>query len=140
MRCNEVDRLASGEFDVFGLTCSQSNALRPNNKSAPIGFVLANDAPIVMYLYHAIPTNSAHPNAARLWLNFILSRAAQKELYESDSQDLHLLDGSKTGEMVKAMEAKGTKFLMVDINFYKNHNAKEMDTDLQDIQKILRGD
>ena len=140
MRCNEVDRIASGEFDIFGLTCSQSNALRPTNKSAPIGFVLANDAPIVMYLYHAIPANSAHPNAARLWLNFILSRPAQKELYESDSQDLHLLEGSKTGELVKAMEAKGTKFLMVDINFYKNHNAKDMDTDLQDIQKILRGD
>ena len=140
MRCNEVDRLASGEFDIFALTCSQSNALRPNAKSAPIGFVLAKDAPIVMYLYHAIPTNSAHPNVAKLWVNFVLSKGAQTEIYENESQDLHLLEGSRTGATVKDMEAKGTKFLMVDINFYKTHNAKEMDTDLQEIQQILRGD
>ena len=138
MRCNEVDRLSSGEFDIFGLTCSQSNALRPNSRNAPIGFVLAKDAPIVMYLYHAIPANSAHPNAARLWLNFVLSKDAQKQLFENDSQDLHLLEGSRTGEMVTDMQRKGTKFLMVDINFYKTHNAKEMDTDLQEIQQILR--
>ena len=139
IRCNEVDRLASGEFDIFGLTCSQSNALKPKSQDAPIGFVLAKDAPIVMYLYHAIPANSAHPNVARLWINFILSKSAQKELYENDSQDLHLLDGSRTGETVREMQAKGTQFLMVDINYYKTHNAKEMDSDLQEVQAILRG-
>ena len=101
--------------------------------------MLAKDAPIVMYLYHAIPANSAHPNVARLWINFILSKSAQKELYENDSQDLHLLDGSRTGETVREMQAKGTQFLMVDINYYKTHNAKEMDSDLQEVQAILRG-
>ena len=138
MRCNETDRLASGEFDVFGLTCSQSNALRPAAKGAPIGFVLASDAPIVMYLYQAVPATSAHPNAAKLWINYMLSKEAQKIVYDLDFQDLHLLEGSRTGQLVDELEAKGVKFLVVDTEFYRNNSAAEMDAVVSEVQGIFR--
>jgi iron(III) transport system substrate-binding protein len=138
IRCNEAERLASGEFDVFGLTCSQSNALRPASKGAPIGFVLASDAPIIMPLYEAIPATSAHPNAAKLWINFLLSEDAQKMLFKLDFQDLHLLEGSKTGESINKLKAQGVRFLVADIDFYRSHNAAEMDQDVTKVQEILR--
>jgi iron(III) transport system substrate-binding protein len=137
IRCSEMERLANGEFDVFGLTCSQSNALMPASKGAPIGFTLASDAPIVMYLYEAVPTTSAHPNAAKLWVNYLLSKEAQKILYETSFQDLHLLDGSKTRKTVDALRTKGAKFLLVDTEFYQKHNAKALRKFNKGIQKIL---
>ena len=96
IRCNEMDRIASGEFDAFGLTCSQNDALGTAAKGAPVGFTLASDAPIVMPLYEAVPATAAHPNAAKLWINFMSSPEAQKMLYEVSFADLAALPIAKT--------------------------------------------
>lgn len=137
IRCSEMERVVNGEFDVFGLTCSQSNALMPASKGAPIGFTLASDAPIVMYLYEAIPTTSAHPNVGKLWINYLLSKEAQEILYETAFQDLHLLEGSKTKKTVDELKNKGAKFLLVDTEFYRKHDAKALRRFNKRIQKIL---
>jgi ABC-type Fe3+ transport system substrate-binding protein len=139
IRCNEMDRIASGEFDVFGLTCSQNDALASAAKGAPVGFALASDAPIVMYLYEAVPATAAHPNAAKLWINFMSSKEAQKILYDVGFADLHLLPGSRTGQSISDLEAKGAKFLIVDTDFYRSHNTAEMTAALSEVQKIFQG-
>ena len=139
IRCNELDRIASGEFDAFGLTCSQNDALASAAKGAPVGFTLASDAPIVMYLYEAIPATAAHPNAAKLWINYMSSKEAQKALYDVAYADLHLIEGSRTGKSISDLEAKGAKFLIVNTDFYRNHDAKEVDAVLTQVQAIFRG-
>ena len=138
IRCNEMDRIASGEFDAFGLTCSQNDALAAATKGAPVGFTLASDAPIVMPLYEAVPATAAHPNAAKLWINFMSSPEAQKILYEVSFADLDALPGSKTGEKIKALEDKGVKFLIVDTDFYRHHDQAAMTKALAEVQKIFR--
>lgn len=138
IRCNELDRLASGEFDAFGLTCSQNDVLGMAQKGAPVGFVLASDAPIVMYLYEAVPATATHPNAAMLWINFMSSPEAQKALYAASDADLHLIPGSHTAASIRALEAKGAKFLIVNTDFYRHHDQAAMDQTLQDVQKILQ--
>ena len=138
IRCNENDRIASGEFDAFGLTCSQNDALAAAAKGAPIGFTLASDAPIVMPLYEAVPATSAHPNAARLWINFMSSPEAQKILYEVSFADLASLPGSKTAATINALRDKGVKFLIVDTDFYRHHDQAEMSKALAEVQKIFR--
>jgi ABC-type Fe3+ transport system substrate-binding protein len=55
MRCNEMDRLLSGEFDAFALDCSQSNALATRAKGAPLAFVIPSDAPLLLAIYLAVP-------------------------------------------------------------------------------------
>lgn len=138
IRCNEAERLASGEFDAFALTCSQGNGLRPASRGAPIGFTLASDAPIVVLLYLAIPANAIHPNAAKLWINYVLSPEAQRIQYDQDFADLHLLKGSRTAQLMSDLQAKGTKFALIDTDFYRNHQTAEVDAILGDLQKILR--
>ncbi len=139
IRCNELDRIASGEFDAFGLTCSQNDAVASRGKGAPVGFTLASDAAIVMYLYEAIPATSAHPNAAKLWINFMSSKEAQKLLFDVAYADLHLIEGSRTAKSISDLEAKGAKFLIVDTDFYRHHDAKEVDDVLTKVQAIFRG-
>ena len=138
IRCNELDRIASGEFDAFGLTCSQNDALAMAAKGAPVGFTLASDAPIIMPLYEAVPATAAHANAAKLWINFMSSPEAQKLLYDVGFADLESLPGSKTGESIAALREKGVKFLIVDTDFYRHHDTKELNTVLAQVQKIFR--
>jgi ABC-type Fe3+ transport system substrate-binding protein len=133
-----MDRIASGEFDAFGLTCSQNDALGAAAKGAPVGFTLASDAPIVMPLYEAVPATAAHPNAAKLWINFMSSPEAQKILYEVSFADLAALPDSKTAEKINALREKGVKFLIVDTDFYRHHDQAEMSKALAEVQKIFR--
>src|SRR5262249_54409256 len=55
IRCNETGRVASGEFDLFALTCSQSNALEPRAHGAPLDIVIPSDAAFLQPLYMAVP-------------------------------------------------------------------------------------
>ena len=138
IRCNEMDRIASGEFDVFGLSCNQNNALAVVAKGAPVGFTLASDAPIVTLLYEAVPATAAHPNAAKLWINFMSSPEGQKLLYDASFADLSFIPGSRTAKIIDAVEAKGAKLLIIDTDFYRHHDSAAMDQDMADVQKIFQ--
>jgi hypothetical protein len=59
IRCNEMTRVASGEFDVFALACSQSNAYELRARGAPVDILIASDAPFLIPLYLAVPRNAA---------------------------------------------------------------------------------
>jgi ABC-type Fe3+ transport system substrate-binding protein len=138
IRCNEIDRIASGEFDAFALTCSQNDVLAAAAKGAPVAFTLASDAPIVMPLYEAVAATSAHPNAAKLWINFMSSPEAQKILYDVSFADLAGLPGSQTEKSIDALKEKGVKFLVVDTDFYRHHDQAALNQLLSEVQKIFR--
>ena len=90
MRCNEEDRLLNGEF-YPRLDCSQRGPLRLKARGAPMEFTVASDAPLIAPLYMAVPRNAAHPNAAKLWINYLLSREAQDVMLETSYVDSHLV-------------------------------------------------
>ena len=140
IRCNEMDRIASGEFDAFGLTCSQNDALASAAKGAPVGFTLASDAPIddVLSMRRCrrpppIPTRQSSGSTT------CRRRRRRRLLYDVAYADLHLIAGSRTGKSISDLEAKGAKFLIVDTDFYRNHDAKEVDAVLSQVQAIFRG-
>lgn len=89
IRCNESERLISGEFDLLAIDCSQSDTFKAKAQGAPLDYVVPTDAPLLLYLYVGVPKTAPHPNAAKLWVNYLLSREAQDVLYESNFQDLH---------------------------------------------------
>jgi len=138
IRCNELERVASGEFDVFAIDCSQGNALRMKAEGAPIEFVIATDAPLIVPLYLAVPKRSAHPNAAKLWINYVLSPEAQAILYDTNFQDAAFVSGSRTAPAIEKLQAAGVRFTTVDIAYYQRNDDKEMARTLAKFQEILR--
>ena len=137
IRCNEVNRLASGEFDLFALACSQSNAFEARSQGAPVDITLASDAPVLVPLYMAVPKNAPHPNAARLWVDYMLSPEVQRQLAESDHQDSHLVEGSKTAKDLEQFRAAGVQFYMVDVEFVQRQNDAEYSRRRTKVQQIL---
>jgi len=110
INCGEEDRVANGEFDVFVYDCGSARVSQMKAKGTLIGWSVPTDAAVLGYLYMGVPKNAAHPNAAKLWINYMLGREAQDAMYEVGFADFHLIDGSRTFGDVDKMTKSGVKF------------------------------
>jgi iron(III) transport system substrate-binding protein len=138
IRCSEHNRLVNGEFDFFALDCNQYGALSAKARGAPLEFTLAADAPLLSPVYMGVPKTAAHPAAAKLWINYILSREAQDYLYESDYMDSHLVEGSQTAKEIQKLEATGVRFTTVGVEWYQAHDEAELNQVRDEIQRTFR--
>ena len=137
IRCNEMERIATGEFDVLAMQCSQSSPLQAKLKGAPVDFLVPSDAPVQAPLYVAVPKHAAHPNAAKLWVNYLLSREAQDVLHESNFQDLHVLPGSKTRNDLTALEQANVKPTLITLEFLQRVDEQDFLARRARIQEII---
>ena len=124
MRCNEVERMTTGEFLALIFDCSGASTIEAIEKGAPLARTLSADIPLISYFYFAVPKNAAHPNVAKLFVTFSASKEGQKLVWDLTSSDLHLYPESKMGQEVAAAEKKyGIKFRDADIQ-WQIDNAK----------------
>jgi ABC-type Fe3+ transport system substrate-binding protein len=70
-----IDGLLSGEYDV-ALFSAWASTANPAKTGAPLEFGNTALTP-VLYVPGAIPANAPHPNAARLWQDWITSKEGQ---------------------------------------------------------------
>lgn len=108
--CGEEDRLVKGEFDIFAYDCGSARTSQMKAKGTLIGWSQPTDAGLLGYLYAGVPKNAAHPNAAKLFINYLLSREAQDAMYEFEFADHHLIPGSRTFVEVDKATKTGTKY------------------------------
>jgi iron(III) transport system substrate-binding protein len=126
IRCGEAERLVSGEFDILATDCGAQDALTWQAKGAPVAHAIPSDAATLAYQYMGVLKNAAHPNAALLWINYMLGREAQDIQWEFDYADHHLLEGSKVAKAVEAAQARGIKFTEVDVQFYQTNDTDHL--------------
>ena len=139
MRCNEMERLATGEFTALVTDCSGDSAQEAIKRGAPLARVLAPDVPLISFFYFAVPKNAEHPNAGKLFTAFAASREGQAIIRNQTSGDLHLYPESDTGREVKAVEAKHKfTFKHADIGWQTVND--EGNNSQQQVEKILRRD
>jgi len=110
INCGEEDRIAKGEFDIFAYDCGSARTNQVKAKGTLIGWSEPTDGALLGYLYMGVPKNASHPNAAKLWINYMMSREAQEIMYETEFADHHLLAGSRTFSEVDKATKMGVKF------------------------------
>jgi iron(III) transport system substrate-binding protein len=137
IRCNEMDRLLNGEFDLLALDCGAEFRASPG-KEALIGHVIPSDAAVLSYWYTAVPSHAAHPNAAKLWINYVMGREGQDVLYQSAHADHHLVPGSHVAPDIEALQARGVKFTETDIAFYQRTDLQMLNRLGVETQRILQ--
>jgi len=135
IRCGEAERIATGEYLALVMDCTGQDALQWQDKGAPLAQMMPLDAAQERYYYLAVPKNSQHPNAAKLYTLFILTSEGQKLAYDTWKTDLHLLPGSHMGKMVADAEKAGVKFKEVTVEWWLRH--PEIDTEKSELIKIL---
>ena len=137
LRCTEETRIASGEFDVLAESCSQSQTLRLKATGAPLGFAIPSDAVFLDQLYLSVPKNSAHPNAAKLWVDFLMSREAQDIIYDQEFADSNVVPGSKTAKDIQTLRASGSQVATLDVDLYQKEGAKKLGDLTAAIQRAI---
>lgn len=138
MRCNEYERIASGEFIAFAMDCTGTTWKEWADKGAPIGHVIPTDFPALRYNYMTVPKNAQHPNAAKLFIVYLHTPEGQKYIWETRSGDLHTYPDSRMGKEVKALQDKGVQFHEFDIKWYVE-NSKVRAVSKKVVKILSRG-
>jgi iron(III) transport system substrate-binding protein len=118
MRCGEEQRVASGEFAMLVLDCGRDATDKLQADKAPIDHAVLKDAALINIERLGVPVNSAHPNAATLFILFLSTPEGQDLHWKLDYLDVHLYPESRQAKRIKEYEAKGYTFVpMTTENF-----------------------
>jgi len=121
IRCNEMERVVTGEFLSLVMDCNGARTFELQTQGAPLEHVIPSDAAMVRHFYLSIPKNAEHPNAAKLFSTFMLTKEAQKLLWESDFSDLYMFPESQLGQKVRALEKRGVKFFVPTLQWVNDN-------------------
>jgi ABC-type Fe3+ transport system substrate-binding protein len=111
MVCGEIDRVVSGEFAIYGVDCGDYEVRKRQRKGEPIAAMYPKEGTELSYVSPAIPLNSAHPNAARLFIAYLLTRDGQDVLWDVAASDNHNLPGSHMAKLVNDLRRQGVRFI-----------------------------
>lgn len=98
-----MERISSGE-NILGYNIFASYAVLRAKKDPSIGYVLPKDYTLVMSRVQFISKSAKNPNAAKLWLDYVLSRRGQTII--ANQADLGSIRSDVEGEMTAAGLAK----------------------------------
>jgi ABC-type Fe3+ transport system substrate-binding protein len=122
MRCNEGERLATGEFLAFAITCNGTDFFDIVRKGAPIVQVPPADFPALGYFYIAVPKNAVHPNAGKLYVAYMMTKEGQALIRQTWEMDNDLFPETKAHQLVADLEhERGRKFERIDVAWYAQH-------------------
>jgi len=136
MRCNEMPRLASGEFLALVMDCSGDEARRQEQLGAPISRSVAADIPLVSYFYLEVPKNAKHPNLGKLFMVYMASVEGQAAMRGQTTGDLHLYPESIQRAELEGLEKKyNVTYKDADIDWQLAN--EEGNQTQQQVEKIL---
>jgi iron(III) transport system substrate-binding protein len=135
---SDVNPLVTGQFDIVAFLPGPGAADVLKEDGAPVDYTILSDAAMTYQLVLTIPETAAHPNAARLWINFVASPAGQELLREHAYMDSPLVDGSLTGEQIADAEADGAEFVNADVAWYAELDQEEYYRNAEEIINIVR--
>jgi ABC-type Fe3+ transport system substrate-binding protein len=78
-------------------------------QGAPIAQVIPTEGGAVFDWLAGIPKNAPHPNAARLYIAYLLTREGQDFVWRTMGADSEVLPGSRMHPIVAAVRARGIK-------------------------------
>ena len=134
MTCGQIDRVVSGEFSIFGIDCGDYEVHKRQRKGEPIGMIYPKEGTVLTYVAPGISLTARHPNAARLFIAYLLTRDGQDLLWKIAAADDDKLPGSHYAVFVAGLRRQGVKIIegqMLDVTH------PELITYTRDISRII---
>jgi ABC-type Fe3+ transport system substrate-binding protein len=136
--CEATDRIASGEVPALAVDCSGA---APNRAQYRGKGVLENQIMTDMaqrrFDYLMVPTHAKHPNAAILYILYLVSvEGQQKIMRDFMGDDLYDFPESEVRQHADALAAKGVKFVDVTIGWWLSHPG--LDAANIELAKLVR--
>jgi iron(III) transport system substrate-binding protein len=102
LRYSEEERVVSGEFPIAANMGGATEQMwQWQAKGAPLMAVMGSTPVLPSYFQLAVPKNSAHPNLAKLFVGFMVSKEAQAILEKNDFRTSHLVEGTIMAKYLK---------------------------------------
>lgn len=102
LRYSEEERVVSGEFPIAANMGGATEQMwQWQAKGAPLVAVMGSTPVLPSYFQLAVPKNSAHPNLAKLFTGFMVSKEAQAILEKQDFRTSHLVEGTMMNKYLK---------------------------------------
>jgi iron(III) transport system substrate-binding protein len=121
-----LERVSSGE-NLLGYNIMGSYALVRAKKDPNIGVVIPKDYTLVLSRVQFISKSAKHPNAAKLWIDYILSKRGQTMI--ANESKLYAVRGDVTGETTSSDLSKeignGLKPLQVNVMMLQYMDQKK---------------
>jgi ABC-type Fe3+ transport system substrate-binding protein len=109
--CGDTDRVASGEFLIFGLDCGDHQTRLAQRKGQPLGIIHPREGTAIYAFAPGIPLTAAHPAAARLFIAYLLTPDGQKVLWDVMGGDNAALPGSHMAGVIAQERRRGVRFI-----------------------------
>ena len=112
IRCGNWERIASGEYEMFFPDCGDYavRKIKRDHPEVALGHVIPSDGALITFWNAGIPNNTAHPNAAKLFVYFLLTPEGQEFVWDVQGSDSIFTPKSRIAPIIAAYKAKGVKF------------------------------
>ena len=102
LRYNEEERVVSGEFPLMAnIGGALEHMWDWRAKGAPLLAVPGLNPINTDYFQLGVPKNSAHPNLAKLFVAFMISKEGQALLQKNESRSSHLVEGTMMAKYLR---------------------------------------
>ncbi len=136
--CEATTRIASGEIPALAIDCGGGIPNRIDYRGKGIlGNEVLSDMAERRYNYLAVVTHAPHPNAATLFILYIMSAEGQaKMMWDMQGSDLDQFPDSHMKKEFEAIEARGGKPVGVSIAWWRSHPG--LDAANAELAKLVR--
>ena len=122
-RCDENERLASGEFLAMVMDCGDLGLDAIIKKGAPIAHFTPKDYPTMSYYYLSVPKNAPNAAAGILFTVYASLPEGQKIIRDSWGGDMNLYPEAKMHQTAQAVEAEiGQKLHSIDLVWQRGND------------------
>lgn len=138
LRYGEEERVVSGEFPIMANMGGAVEAMWAwQAKGAPLVAVPGLTPINTDYFELGVPKNSAHPNLAKLFVAFMVSKEAQAVLQKYESRSSHLVEGTMMAKYLRDNRV-ALQQPKESINYYLKGESTEGLQFKEDLANILK--
>lgn len=107
LRYGEEERVISGEFPIMAnIGDALATMWKWQPRGAPLTAVLGSTPGDASYFHLGVPKNSGHPNLAKLFVGFMISREGQALIEKHELRSSHLVEGSRMAKYLRDNKVK----------------------------------
>jgi len=135
LRYGEEERVISGEFPIMAnIGDALATMWKWQPKGAPLVAVLGSTPADTSYFHLGVPKNSGHPNLAKLFVAFMISKEGQAIIEKHELRSSHLVESSRMAKYLRDNKIKlqDPKDLF---NFYLKGGGAKLNEELVKILK-----
>jgi ABC-type Fe3+ transport system substrate-binding protein len=107
LRYGEEERVISGEFPIMAnIGDALATMWKWQPKGAPLVAVLGSTPADTSYFHLGVPKNSGHPNLAKLFVAFMISKEGQAIIEKHELRSSHLVESSRMAKYLRDNKIK----------------------------------